>query len=71
VAKTNVCNRCLAVVNSDPLEVVDGKNSIETENIAGVITTLEVLRTAVDAGELDARIEAVSGLLIRGSVVKT
>lgn len=66
MAKTNVCNRCLAVVNSDPLEVVDGKNSIETENIAGVITTLEVLRTAVDAGELDARIEAVSGLVKAG-----
>ena len=48
------------------LEVVDGKNAIETENIAGVITTLEVLRTAVDAGELDARIEAVSGLVKAG-----
>jgi hypothetical protein len=43
--------------------VVEGKNAIETENIAGVITTLEVLRTAVDAGELDGRIEAVSGLV--------
>jgi hypothetical protein len=31
-----------------------------------VITTLEVLRTAVDAGELDARIEAVSGLVKSG-----
>ena len=48
------------------LEVVEGKNAIETENIAGVITTLEVLRTAVDAGELDARIEAVSGLVKAG-----
>ena len=48
------------------LEVVDGKNAIETENIAGVITTLDVLRTAVDAGELDARIEAVSGLVKAG-----
>jgi hypothetical protein len=48
------------------LEVVEGKNAIETENIAGVITTLEVLRTAVDAGELDGRIEAVSGLVKAG-----
>ena len=48
------------------LEVVEGKNAIETENIAGVITTLEVLRTAVDAGELDARIEAISGLVKSG-----
>jgi hypothetical protein len=46
--------------------VVEGKNAIETENIASVITTLEVLRTAVDAGELDARIEAVSGLVKAG-----
>jgi len=45
------------------LEVIEGKNAIETENIAGVITTLEVLRTAVDAGELDGRIEAISGLV--------
>ena len=48
------------------LEVIEGKNAIETENIAGVITTLEVLRTAVDAGELDARIEAISGLVKAG-----
>jgi hypothetical protein len=48
------------------LEVVDGKNAIETENIAGVITTLEVLRSVIDAGELDARIEAVSRLVKAG-----
>ena len=45
------------------LDVVEGKNAIETDTIAGVITTLEVLRAAVDAGELDARIEAVRGLV--------
>ena len=45
------------------LEVIEGKNAIETDSIAGVVTTLEVLRSAVDAGELDARIEAVSGLV--------
>lgn len=48
------------------MEVVEGKNAIEADNIAGVITTLEVLRTAVDAGELDARIEAVSTLVKSG-----
>jgi hypothetical protein len=48
------------------LEVIEGKNAIETENIAGVITTLEVLRTALDAGELDARIESISGLVKAG-----
>ena len=48
------------------LEIVEGKNAIETESLAGVITTLEVLRAAVNAGELDARIEAVSGQVKAG-----
>jgi len=48
------------------LEVIEGKNAIETDSIAGVVTTLEVLRSAVDAGELDARIEAISGLVKSG-----
>lgn len=48
------------------LEVIEGKNAIETDSLAGVITTLEVLRGAVEAGELDARIEAVSGLVKSG-----
>jgi hypothetical protein len=48
------------------LEVIEGKNAIEADSLEGVITTLEVLRGAVDAGELDARIEAVSGLVKAG-----
>ena len=48
------------------LEVIEGKSAIETDNLAGVITTLEVLRSAVDAGELDACIEAVSGQVKAG-----
>ena len=48
------------------LEIVEGKNAIETDSIAGVVTTLEVLRSAVDAGELDARIEAISSLVKSG-----
>lgn len=48
------------------LDVVEGKNAIETDNIAGVITTLEILRSAVDAGELDTRIAAVSSLVKAG-----
>ena len=48
------------------LEVIEGKNAIETDSIAGVVTTLEVLRSAVDAGELDARIEAISSLVKSG-----
>ena len=48
------------------LEIVEGKNAIETDSIAGVVTTLEILRSAVNAGELDARIEAISGLVKSG-----
>ena len=43
------------------LEIVEGKNAIETDSIADVITSLQVIRTAVDAGELDNRIDAVMG----------
>jgi len=42
------------------LEIMDGKNAIEADNIADVITSLQVIRSAVDAGELDKRIEAVT-----------
>ena len=48
------------------LEVIEGRNAIEADDIAGVISTLEVLRTAVEAGELDARIDSVSSLVMKG-----
>jgi len=48
------------------LEIMDGKNAIEAENIADVITSLQVIRSAVDAGELDKRIEAVTGKIKDG-----
>ena len=48
------------------LEIVEGKNAIETDNIADVITSLQVIRSAVDAGELDKRIDAVMGQVKAG-----
>ena len=48
------------------LEIVEGKNAIEADNIADVIASLQVIRSAVDSGELDARIEAISGLMKSG-----
>ena len=48
------------------LEIVEGKNAIETDNIADVIASLQLIRSAVDSGELDARIEAISGLMKSG-----
>jgi len=58
---------CIAVrYGSRTIEVVEGKNAIEADNIAGVISTLEVIRNSVDAGELDSRIQAVSTLFKSG-----
>ena len=45
------------------LEIVEGKNAIETDNIADVITSLQVIHAAVYAGELDKRIDAVMGMI--------
>jgi len=45
------------------LEIVEGKNAIEADNIADVITSLQVIHAAVDAGELDKRIAAVMGMI--------
>ena len=48
------------------LEIVEGKNAIETDNIADVIASLQVIRTAVDSGDLDKRIDAVMGQVKAG-----
>ena len=48
------------------LEIVEGKNAIATDSIADVITSLQVIRTAVDSGELDKRIDAVMGQVKAG-----
>ena len=48
------------------LEIVEGKNAIETDNIADVIASLQVIRSAVDSGELDNRIDAVMGQVKAG-----
>ena len=50
------------------LEIVEGKNAIETDSIADVITSLQVIRSAVDSGELDKRIDAVMGQVKAGFV---
>ena len=48
------------------LEIVEGKNAIETDNITDVIASLQVIRSAVDSGELDKRIDAVMGQVKAG-----
>lgn len=54
------------------LEIVEGKNAVETDSIADVITSLQVIRAAVDSGELDKRIEAITKqeIQVRSSEIK-
>ena len=42
------------------IELAKGKNSIELENEAAILPTLDLIRKAVEAGELDSAIKAVS-----------
>jgi hypothetical protein len=42
------------------IELAKGKNSIELENEAAILPTLELIKQAVEAGELDSAIMAVS-----------
>lgn len=46
------------------LELAQGRNAIETEGIDGVIRTLEIIMTAVQAGDLDGQID---GLTVKSS----
>ncbi|WP_413439147.1 DUF6641 family protein [Sulfuriferula sp. GW1] len=43
------------------IEIAKGKTAIELANAKELVATLEVLRQAVEAGELDMQIEAVAG----------
>ena len=49
-----------------PIEIVKGKNGIEVADMAELITTLGVIKDAVNAGELDTQMEQVSGALRAG-----
>lgn len=52
---------CLQVrYGSRVLDLGKNKNSIEVGSIAELVNVLQVVKTAVDAGELDAQIEAAS-----------
>jgi hypothetical protein len=42
------------------MELAKGKNSIEVANAAELITVLAAVKTAVEAGELDAQIDSAS-----------
>jgi len=45
------------------IELAKGKHSVEVENAEALVKALEIIKTAVEAGELDAQIETASGVL--------
>ena len=52
---------CITVrYGAKPLELAKGQNAVETSGIAEVITTLQIIKTAVEAGDLDAQIQALA-----------
>ena len=51
------------------LELAKGKNSIDVGSTAELLSALEVVKRAVEAGELDAHIEAASAA-VRARFVK-
>ena len=48
------------------IELAKGKNAIELASAADLLPTLQLIKQAVDAGELDTQIEAVSNKLRSG-----
>jgi hypothetical protein len=62
---------CLVIkYGAKPLELAKGKVAIELTAQADLIPTLETLKAAVSAGELDAQIEVMSGALRKGFAKK-
>ena len=48
------------------IELAKGKSAIEIANADDLIKTLELVKSAVDAGELDTQIESASGAVRAG-----
>lgn len=53
-----------------PIDIAKGKNAIEVTGMEDLVATLEVIKAAVSAGELDAQIEQASGSLRAGFAKK-
>jgi hypothetical protein len=53
-----------------PIELAKGKNAVEVGSMSDLIAALETIKEAVQAGELDAQIEQVSGSLRAGFAKK-
>tara|TARA_R110001599_G_scaffold168323_2_gene358171 strand:- start:321 stop:764 length:444 start_codon:yes stop_codon:yes gene_type:complete len=53
-----------------PIEIAKGKNAVELTDMDDLVATLEVIKGAVHAGELDSQIEQASGSLRAGFTKK-
>ena len=51
---------------SKVLELENGLNAVEVDDIDALVTTLELIKTATDKGELDAQIDSVSQMVKAG-----
>ena len=51
---------------SRTLDFAKGKNAIEVASEADIVSVLETLKKAVESGDLDAQIEAVSAVVRKG-----
>ena len=65
ISSTNKANLILRY-GSKKIELVKGKNAIECDNMDELIATLELIKAAVIAGELDNQIELACGALRAG-----
>lgn len=65
---TNIDGKlCLTVrYGAKQLELAKGKSTVEVGGADHLVGTLQVIKQAVEAGELDAQIEAASGALRSG-----
>ena len=58
---------CFSVrYGSKVINIAKGKNAIEVANLDDLINVIETVKSAVEAGELDAQIELASGSLKAG-----
>jgi hypothetical protein len=58
---------CFSVkYGSRPLELAKGKHSVEVGNAAELVKALELVKHAVEVGELDTQIELASGAVRKG-----
>ena len=58
---------CLSVkYGAEVIPLAKGMTAVEMESEADLLATLETIKQAVEAGELDAAIEAVSGAVKSG-----